>query len=77
MKASLQPGVSLTKRIPVDRDRTISFMGEDARVYATPSMIRDIEHDLPRSDPAARRRRRGFRSGRKSRSSISPPRCPA
>jgi fluoroacetyl-CoA thioesterase len=43
MKSSLQPGVSLTRRIAVDRDRTISFMGEDARVYATPSMIMDIE----------------------------------
>src|SRR6185437_15253855 len=43
MKASLQPGVSLTRRIVVDRDRTISFMGEEARVYATPSMILDIE----------------------------------
>src|SRR5665213_3753619 len=44
MKASLQPGVSLTRRIVIDRPRTIGFMGEDARVYATPSMILDIEH---------------------------------
>src|SRR2546423_6701459 len=44
MKSSLQAGVSLTKRIVIDRARTISFMGEDARVYATPSMILDIEH---------------------------------
>src|SRR5262249_37649181 len=36
-------GVSLTRRITIDRDRTIDFMGEDARVYATPSMIMDIE----------------------------------
>jgi predicted thioesterase len=43
MKPSLQPGVSMTRRISIDRDRTISFMGEDARVYATPSMIMDIE----------------------------------
>jgi fluoroacetyl-CoA thioesterase len=43
MKPSLQPGVSLLKRIVVDRDRTISFMGEDARVYSTPWMVRDIE----------------------------------
>ena len=43
MKSSLQPGASLTRRIAIDRDRTISFMGEDARVYATPSMIMDIE----------------------------------
>jgi fluoroacetyl-CoA thioesterase len=43
MKPSLKPGVSMTRRIAIDLDRTISFMGEDARVYATPSMIMDIE----------------------------------
>jgi fluoroacetyl-CoA thioesterase len=43
VKASLQPGASMSRRIAVDRDRTIGFMGEDARVYATPSMIMDIE----------------------------------
>jgi predicted thioesterase len=43
MKASLRPGVSRVVRITVDRDRTISFMGEDLRTYATPSMILDIE----------------------------------
>ena len=41
MKPSLQAGVSMTRRISIDRDRTIGFMGEDARVYATPSMIMD------------------------------------
>jgi fluoroacetyl-CoA thioesterase len=44
MKPSLQTGVSLTKTITIDRARTIGFMGEEARVYATPSMILDIEH---------------------------------
>ena len=44
MKPSLQPGVSLAKRIIIDRARTIGFMGEEARVYATPMMILDIEH---------------------------------
>jgi fluoroacetyl-CoA thioesterase len=43
MKQSLQPGLSSAKRITIDRDRTISFMGEDARVYATPRLISDIE----------------------------------
>ncbi len=43
MKPSLQPGVSI-RRVLIDRPRTIGFMGEDARVYATPSMILDIEH---------------------------------
>ena len=37
MKASLRPGVSRVIRIAVDRARTISFMGEEARTYATPS----------------------------------------
>lgn len=44
MKPSLQPGVALTKSVVIDRARTIGFMGEDARVYATPSMILDMEH---------------------------------
>jgi predicted thioesterase len=44
MKPSLQPGVSRVNRITIDRSRTISFMGEEARTYATPSMILDIEH---------------------------------
>ena len=43
MKESLRPGVSRVSRIVVDRGRTISFMGEDMRTYATPSMILDIE----------------------------------
>ncbi|HEY7244109.1 MAG TPA: hotdog domain-containing protein [Xanthobacteraceae bacterium] len=44
MQPSLRPGVSLTKRIVIDRERTISFMGEEARTYSTPRMINDIEH---------------------------------
>jgi fluoroacetyl-CoA thioesterase len=44
MKPSLRPGVSKVNRLVVNRERTISFMGEDARTYATPSMILDIEH---------------------------------
>jgi predicted thioesterase len=43
MKPTLQPGVASTTSIPVDRDRTIDFMGEAARVYATPTLVRDIE----------------------------------
>jgi fluoroacetyl-CoA thioesterase len=43
MKDSLQPGVSRTERITIDRDRTIGFMGEEARVYATPRLVSDIE----------------------------------
>src|SRR5688572_8557506 len=44
MKPSLQTGVVRVKQIAVDRPRTIGFMGEEARTYATPSMILDIEH---------------------------------
>lgn len=43
MKPSLQPGVSITREYEVDRERTIGFMGEGARVYATPMLVRDIE----------------------------------
>ena len=43
MKDSLQTGLETTQRITVDRDRTIGFMGEALRVYATPAMVLDIE----------------------------------
>ena len=44
MKPSLRPGISRTNRIEIGRERTIAFMGDEARTYATPSMILDIEH---------------------------------
>jgi predicted thioesterase len=44
MKSSLQPGLSLVRRVTVDRERTISFMGEEGRVYGTPYLVLDIEH---------------------------------
>ncbi len=44
MKPSLQPGISLVRRIPVGTEKTISFMGEEGRVYATPYLIGDIEY---------------------------------
>jgi fluoroacetyl-CoA thioesterase len=43
MSDTLKPGLTLTRRITVDRDRTISFMGDECRVYATPLMLYDIE----------------------------------
>jgi len=43
MKADLRPGLSRTKCLVIDRDRTIEFMGEEGRVYATPFLVRDIE----------------------------------
>lgn len=44
MSKALTAGATLTREIVVDADRTIDFMGEDCRVYATPSLLRDIEH---------------------------------
>ena len=43
MSESLKAGLSATRRVDIDRDRTISFMGEDCRVYATPKLLYDIE----------------------------------
>ena len=43
MKDTLQAGIRATETVVVDRDRTIDFMGEEARVYATPMLVRDIE----------------------------------
>jgi predicted thioesterase len=43
MKPTLAPGLTVTRAFVVDRERTIDFMGEDARVYATPLLVRDIE----------------------------------
>ena len=43
MKDSLRAGVTGTSSIVVDRERTIDFMGEQARVYATPMLVRDVE----------------------------------
>ncbi|RIK95028.1 MAG: LysR family transcriptional regulator [Proteobacteria bacterium] len=43
MSVTLKPGLTTTRRIVVDKDRTISFMGDEGRVYATPELVRDIE----------------------------------
>ena len=43
MSETLKPGLTLTRRIDIDRERTISFMGDECRVYATPLMLYDIE----------------------------------
>ena len=44
MGINLEPGMSKSRTITVDEERTISFMGDDCRVYATPSFVRDMEH---------------------------------
>ena len=43
MNSVVAEGLSTTRRIEVDTARTIDFMGEENRVYATPDLIRDIE----------------------------------
>jgi fluoroacetyl-CoA thioesterase len=43
MKPTLQAGLAGKRSFHVGRDSTIGFMGEDARVYATPMLVRDIE----------------------------------
>jgi fluoroacetyl-CoA thioesterase len=44
MSEKLAVGNSLTRTVIIDKERTIGFMGEDARVYATPWLVHDIEH---------------------------------
>lgn len=43
MSEPLKAGLSATRRVDIDRDRTISFMGDDCRVYSTPKLLYDIE----------------------------------
>lgn len=42
MKA-IPVGTTTTRRITIDKPRTIDFLGEALRVYATPELVRDIE----------------------------------
>ena len=44
MKETLKNDTTHTEKILVDRERTIAFMGDELRVYATPRMCLDIEH---------------------------------
>lgn len=43
MSEALACGAVTRRRVTVDKPRTIDFMGEDCRVYATPELVRDIE----------------------------------
>jgi len=43
MNEPLKTGLTATRRFDIDKGRTISFMGEDCRVYSTPSLLYDIE----------------------------------
>ncbi|MEW5888392.1 MAG: LysR family transcriptional regulator [Pseudomonadota bacterium] len=40
---TIQLGASTMRRITIDKPRTIDFLGEELRVYATPELVRDIE----------------------------------
>ena len=49
MKNTLKAGLSVTRRITVDVERSVDLLGPGLEVYATPAMVRDIEivsHDL-------------------------------
>jgi predicted thioesterase len=43
MKDTIKAGMSATRKITVDTPRTIDFLGENLRVYATPELVRDFE----------------------------------
>ncbi len=43
MKDTVKAGMSATRRIVVDTPRTIDFLGENLRVYATPALVQDFE----------------------------------
>lgn len=43
MKPTLVPGLLFQRSVTVDDRRCIAFMGDDCRVYATPSIISDVE----------------------------------
>jgi len=43
MSDTLKAGLTSTRRYDIDNARTIGFMGDDCRVYSTPSLLYDIE----------------------------------
>lgn len=43
MSDTLAAGLTSTRRYDIDLPRTISFMGDDCRVYSTPSLLYDVE----------------------------------
>ena len=44
MKNSLVAGIRRVEHADVDESSTIGFLGEELRVYSTPSMVHDIEY---------------------------------
>lgn len=43
MSETLKPGLTATRRYAIDQARTIGFMGDECRVYSTPSLLYDTE----------------------------------
>ncbi|TAN54118.1 MAG: LysR family transcriptional regulator [Betaproteobacteria bacterium] len=43
MSEPLKTGLTATRRFDIDPARTIGFMGDECRVYSTPSLLYDIE----------------------------------
>ena len=43
MKDTIKVGMTATSRVEIDTPRTIDFLGENLRVYATPELVRDFE----------------------------------
>jgi predicted thioesterase len=41
--STLEAGTATERRLVIDKQRTISFLGEDLRIYATPRLVDDIE----------------------------------
>ena len=44
MKSTLVPGDSITRKLDVNEERCIAFMGPENAVYATPRMVSDMEY---------------------------------
>ena len=44
MKETLQAGLESRVELTIDAAKTIDFMGDDLRVYATPQVVNDLEY---------------------------------
>jgi predicted thioesterase len=44
VKNTLKSGLTRRETVTVDPKRTISFLGEDMRMYSTPNMVDDMEY---------------------------------
>ena len=44
MKTSLVAGIRRVEQVAVDESNTIDFLGDELRVYSTPSMVHDVEY---------------------------------